>query len=94
MSKSAARFDWLVLSIPINRAMFDARRRFSDDERDRCAEEAVGMFLAAHQTPRFNGRSIESIFGARTPRPGERRSPRPSSPRPILGPDPGCRWRR
>jgi TetR/AcrR family transcriptional regulator, mexJK operon transcriptional repressor len=46
---AAQQFIWLVLSIPINRAMFEPRMRFSDEELERWAREAVRVFLAANQ---------------------------------------------
>ncbi|HEY8466987.1 MAG TPA: TetR/AcrR family transcriptional regulator [Solirubrobacterales bacterium] len=45
---AAQQFNWLVLSIPINRAMFDPRARFTEDELDRWADEAVRIFRAAY----------------------------------------------
>jgi AcrR family transcriptional regulator len=45
---AAEEFNWLVLSIPINRAMFEPRTRFSDEELARWAREAVRIFLAAN----------------------------------------------
>lgn len=45
---AAQQFNWLVLSIPINRAMFEPRVRFSEDELDRWADEAVRVFRAAY----------------------------------------------
>lgn len=47
---AAQYFTWLVLSIPINRAMFDANATFTDAELDRYATEAVRIFLAAYRT--------------------------------------------
>ncbi len=46
---AAQYFNWLVLSIPINRAMFDANATFTDAELDRYATEAVRIFLAAYR---------------------------------------------
>jgi AcrR family transcriptional regulator len=46
---AAQYFNWLVLSIPINRAMFDANATFTDAELDRYAAEAVRIFLAAYR---------------------------------------------
>jgi TetR/AcrR family transcriptional repressor of mexJK operon len=46
----AAHFNWLVMSIPLNRAML-----LGDDEQpdlDRYADEGVRVFLAAYQVPR------------------------------------------
>lgn len=51
---AAEIFIWLVLSIPLNRAMLTAQDQFDDVELDRCVQEAVRVFLAAygpHQTP-------------------------------------------
>ena len=45
---AAQQFNWLVLSIPINRAMFDPEARFSDAEIRRYSREAVRTFLAAY----------------------------------------------
>jgi TetR/AcrR family transcriptional repressor of mexJK operon len=45
---AAQQFNWLVLSIPINRAMFDPKLRFAEDELERWAEHAVRMFLATY----------------------------------------------
>jgi TetR/AcrR family transcriptional regulator, mexJK operon transcriptional repressor len=45
---AAQQFNWLVLSIPINRAMFDPTVRFSDEDLERCAQEAVRIFLSAY----------------------------------------------
>jgi AcrR family transcriptional regulator len=47
---AAEHFNWLVLSIPLNRAML-----LGDDEQpdlDRYADEGVRVFLAAYQVPR------------------------------------------
>ncbi len=46
---AAQQFNWLVLSIPINRAMFDPSTRFTQAELDRHADEAVRVFLAAYR---------------------------------------------
>jgi TetR/AcrR family transcriptional repressor of mexJK operon len=45
---AAQQFNWLVLSIPINRAMFDPNTRFTQAELDHHADEAVRVFLAAY----------------------------------------------
>lgn len=45
---AAEQFNWLVLSIPINRAMFDPSARFTQAELDHYADEAVNVFLAAY----------------------------------------------
>ena len=44
---AAQHFNWLVLSIPLNRAMF-AGGRSTRAERERYADEAVRVFLAAY----------------------------------------------
>ena len=46
--RAAQHFNWLVLSIPMNRAMFSPRARFTQAELDGCAREAVRVFLAAY----------------------------------------------
>jgi AefR-like transcriptional repressor, C-terminal domain len=49
---AAQQFKWLVLSIPFNRAMFYGDSDgFTPDELDRNADEAVRVFLAAHDQP-------------------------------------------
>jgi TetR/AcrR family transcriptional regulator, mexJK operon transcriptional repressor len=45
---AAQYFNWLVLSIPLNQAMFSVDLDFSPAELDRYADEAVRIFLAAH----------------------------------------------
>ena len=45
---AAEHFNWLVVSIPINRAMFDPDASFSRAELDAYADEAVRIFLAAY----------------------------------------------
>jgi TetR/AcrR family transcriptional regulator, mexJK operon transcriptional repressor len=45
---AAQEFNWLVLSIPLNRAMFSVDVRFSAGELERYADEAVRVFLAAY----------------------------------------------
>jgi TetR/AcrR family transcriptional repressor of mexJK operon len=45
---AAHHFNWLVLSIPLNTAMFDPEARFTRDELDRYADEGVRVFLAAY----------------------------------------------
>ena len=47
---AAQHFNWLVLSIPLNQAMFSVDLDFSPAELDRYADEAVRIFLAAYQT--------------------------------------------
>ena len=46
---AAQQFNWLVLSIPINRAMFDPSTRFTQAELNHHADEAVRVFLAAYR---------------------------------------------
>ncbi|SFP04839.1 DNA-binding transcriptional regulator, AcrR family [Amycolatopsis arida] len=46
---AAQHLNWLILSIPLNRAMFlGADTALPPGERDRCADEAVRVFLAAY----------------------------------------------
>ena len=45
---AAQEFVWLVLSIPLNRAMLSADEQFTDEELERYAEEAARVFLAAY----------------------------------------------
>jgi TetR/AcrR family transcriptional regulator, mexJK operon transcriptional repressor len=45
---AAQHFNWLVLSIPLNQAMFSVDLDFSPAELDRYADEAVRVFLAAY----------------------------------------------
>jgi TetR/AcrR family transcriptional repressor of mexJK operon len=45
---AAEQFNWMVLSIPLNRAMFSPNVRFDADEIEAYAEEAVRVFLAAY----------------------------------------------
>ncbi|WP_433323038.1 TetR/AcrR family transcriptional regulator [Spirillospora sp. CA-294931] len=46
---AAEYFNWLVLSVPMNRAMFHgSQTRFAPGELDRYADEAVRVFLAAY----------------------------------------------
>jgi TetR/AcrR family transcriptional regulator, mexJK operon transcriptional repressor len=47
---AAQHFNWLVLSIPLNQAMFSVDLDFSAAELDRYADEAVRIFLAAYRT--------------------------------------------
>ena len=46
---AAQHFNWLVLSIPLNQAMFSVDLDFSPAELDRYADEAVRIFLAAYR---------------------------------------------
>ncbi len=48
---AAEQFIWLILSIPLNRAMFDADAEFTEAELKRYADEAVRVFLAAYGQP-------------------------------------------
>jgi TetR/AcrR family transcriptional repressor of mexJK operon len=45
---AAQQFNWLVLSIPLNRAMFTVDLHFDVAELERYAQEAVAVFLAAY----------------------------------------------
>ena len=45
---AAEHFNWLVLSVPINRAMFSPDVNFSPEELGHYADEAVRVFLAAY----------------------------------------------
>jgi TetR/AcrR family transcriptional regulator, mexJK operon transcriptional repressor len=45
---AAQHFTWLVLAIPLNRAMFRAEEAFTAAELDRYADEAVRVFLGAY----------------------------------------------
>lgn len=47
---AAQHFNWLILSIPLNRAMFSVEADFTDAELRRYADEAVRVFLAAYGT--------------------------------------------
>ena len=48
---AAQHFNWLVLSIPLNRAMFGVEEEFTAAELRRYADEAVRVFLAAYGQP-------------------------------------------
>jgi TetR/AcrR family transcriptional repressor of mexJK operon len=48
---AAQHFNWLVLSIPLNRAMFSIEEKFTEAELRRYADEAVRVFLAAYAQP-------------------------------------------
>jgi len=48
---AAQQFNWLVLSIPLNQAMFSLDTDFSETELDRYADDAVSIFLAAYGVP-------------------------------------------
>jgi TetR/AcrR family transcriptional repressor of mexJK operon len=45
---AAQHFNWLVLSIPMNIAMFDPEAEFTQDELEHYADEGVRVFLAAY----------------------------------------------
>jgi TetR/AcrR family transcriptional repressor of mexJK operon len=45
---AAQHFNWLILSVPLNLAMFSVDVEFSDAELKRFADEAVRVFLAAY----------------------------------------------
>jgi len=45
---AAQHFNWLILSIPMNTAMFDPDAQFTRDELERYADEGVRVFLAAY----------------------------------------------
>jgi TetR/AcrR family transcriptional repressor of mexJK operon len=49
---AAQQFNWLVLSIPINRAMFAPGLEFDEAELEHFAAEAVRVFLAAYRPNR------------------------------------------
>jgi TetR/AcrR family transcriptional repressor of mexJK operon len=46
--RAAEHFNWLVLSTPLNRSMFDPKVRFSQEELERFADEGVRVFLEAY----------------------------------------------
>jgi TetR/AcrR family transcriptional repressor of mexJK operon len=48
---AAQHFNWLILSIPLNRAMFSVEVDFTAAELRRYADEAVRVFLAAYGQP-------------------------------------------
>jgi TetR/AcrR family transcriptional repressor of mexJK operon len=45
---AAQHFNWLILSIPLNIAMFDPAATFTVDELEHFADEGVRVFLAAY----------------------------------------------
>ena len=45
---AAQHFNWLILSIPLNIAMFDPDATFTVDELEHFADEGVRVFLAAY----------------------------------------------
>lgn len=53
---AAEQFNWLVLSIPMNRAMFDAASVTETTMHDHYADAAVDMFLAAFGAARTTAR--------------------------------------
>jgi TetR/AcrR family transcriptional repressor of mexJK operon len=48
---AAEHFNWLILSIPLNRAMLRGDTGFGREELERYADEGVRVFLAAYGTP-------------------------------------------
>ena len=46
--RAAEHFNWLVLSTPLNRSMFDPEVSFSQEELELFADEGVRVFLAAY----------------------------------------------
>ncbi|MBJ8344901.1 TetR/AcrR family transcriptional regulator [Antrihabitans sp. YC2-6] len=46
---AAQHFNWLILSTPLNKAMFDATVQFTAHELHRYADEGVRVFLAAYE---------------------------------------------
>jgi TetR/AcrR family transcriptional repressor of mexJK operon len=46
---AAEHFNWLVLSTPLNRSMFEPEARFSQQELERFADEGVRIFEAAYR---------------------------------------------
>jgi TetR/AcrR family transcriptional repressor of mexJK operon len=46
--RAAEHFNWLVLSTPLNRSMFDPEWEFSQEELEHFADEGVRVFLAAY----------------------------------------------
>jgi AcrR family transcriptional regulator len=46
--RAAEHFNWLVLSTPLNRSMFDPEVKFSQQELERFADEGVRIFEAAY----------------------------------------------
>lgn len=53
---AAEQFNWLILSIPLNRAMFDAASVTDRSRHGDYADAAVAVFLAAYGTARAVGR--------------------------------------
>ena len=47
--QAAEHFNWLVLSTPLNRSMFDPEVQFSKRDLDRFADEGVRVFEAAYR---------------------------------------------
>ena len=48
---AAEHFNWLVLSIPLHRSLYQPNTRPTDEELDAIADEAVRIFLAAYAAP-------------------------------------------
>jgi AcrR family transcriptional regulator len=48
---AAEQFNWLVLSIPLIRSLYQPGARTTDDEIDAIADDAVRVFLAAYAAP-------------------------------------------
>ena len=74
---AAEQLQWLILSIPLNRAMLCADQRYSRDELHRYSDAGVRTFLAAHRTPR-PARRLPAGWPARRPAgnlPGLNRGP-------------------
>jgi TetR/AcrR family transcriptional repressor of mexJK operon len=55
---AAQQFNWLVLSIPVNQAMFRPTRQFTQAELDHHADMGVRTFLAAYR-PDHELRAVE-----------------------------------
>lgn len=55
---AAQHFNWLILSIPLNKAMFHGDAgEFTPEELEHYADEAVRVFLAAYGTPKARQKS-------------------------------------
>jgi len=52
---AAEHFNWLILSIPLHRSLYQPNVRATDDEIDATADEAVRIFLAAYAAPQQRG---------------------------------------
>jgi TetR/AcrR family transcriptional regulator, mexJK operon transcriptional repressor len=68
-SLAAQEFVWLVLSIPLNRAMLSAGERFTDEELHRYADEAARVFISAYGAER-SARSTDGLGTRRRPTKG------------------------